>query len=67
MPEDAGHRLTVPDASEGIGVRDFLRDYLPLEPVEFMTNAFNRPERTADIRLSSGASRAFRFAVEVSG
>ena len=37
---------------------------LALEPVEFMTNAFNRPECRAGITLKAGAERRFRFGVE---
>lgn len=42
------------------------RGSIALEPVEFMTNAFNRPECRAGITLRPGAERRFRFGVEVS-
>jgi len=41
------------------------RESIALEPVEFMTNAFNRPECQVDLNLKPGASRRFRFGVEV--
>jgi len=41
------------------------RQALALEPVEFMTNAFNRPECTEAIRLDPGLRREFRFRVQV--
>jgi len=36
MPEDAAYSFIVPLTCEGVGIRDFLRDYLPLEPPEFI-------------------------------
>ena len=36
MSEDAGYSFIVPARCAGIGIRDFLRDYLPLEPLEFI-------------------------------
>lgn len=41
------------------------RGALALEPVEFMTNAFNRPECREVLALAPGAERSFRFGVEV--
>jgi aldose 1-epimerase len=41
------------------------RGALALEPVEFMTNAFNRPECREALALAPGAERSFRFGVEV--
>jgi len=42
------------------------REALALEPVEFMTNAFNRPECRTALALAPAATRSFRFGVEVS-
>ena len=38
---------------------------IALEPVEIMTNAFNRPDCAAALRLEPGTSRTFRFGVVV--
>ncbi|MBW8794198.1 MAG: aldose 1-epimerase [Streptomyces sp.] len=40
------------------------RASIALEPVETMTNAFNRPEHAAALALEPGRSRAFAFGVE---
>ena len=40
------------------------RAAIALEPVEFVTNAFNRPECREGITLKAGAARRFRFGVE---
>jgi aldose 1-epimerase len=37
------------------------RQSIAMEPVEVMTNAFNRPEQAAAIRLEPGERRRFRF------
>ncbi|MFI2205973.1 aldose 1-epimerase [Streptomyces sp. NPDC020192] len=39
------------------------RDSIALEPVETMTDAFNRPEHAAALALEPGRSRAFGFGV----
>ncbi|MEP7764819.1 aldose 1-epimerase [Sanguibacter sp. 25GB23B1] len=36
-----------------------------IESLETMTDAFNRPERDAEVRLDAGAERTFEFGVEV--
>jgi aldose 1-epimerase len=41
------------------------RNALALEPIEVLTNAFNRPECRDAITLAPGAERTFRFGVEV--
>ena len=41
------------------------RNALALEPIEVLTNAFNRPECRDAITLAPGAERSFRFGVEV--
>ncbi|MEO9079037.1 MAG: aldose epimerase [Rhodanobacter sp.] len=41
------------------------RRSVALEPMEFMADAFNRPECAAAIRLEAGAERRFRCGVEV--
>jgi aldose 1-epimerase len=41
------------------------RGALALEPIEFMTNAFNRPECREAITLRPGRTRKFRFGAEV--
>jgi aldose 1-epimerase len=43
------------------------RASLAMEPVEFMTNAVNRPECAKDIVLAPAAERSFRFGVNISG
>jgi aldose 1-epimerase len=48
----------------GDGVPERKRASVALEPVEFMTNAVNRPECAKDIVLAPGAERGFRFGVE---
>jgi aldose 1-epimerase len=40
------------------------RGAIALEPVEFITNAFNRPECREGITIKAGAERRFRFGVE---
>ena len=40
------------------------RNSVALEPVEFMTNAVNRPECAGEIGLAPGAERSFRFGIE---
>ncbi|MFJ9710173.1 aldose 1-epimerase [Streptomyces sp. NPDC101234] len=40
------------------------RAAIALEPVETITNAFNRPEHAATLALEPGRSRAFAFGVE---
>ena len=42
------------------------RASLAIEPVEVLTDAFNRPDCATAIRLEPGERRAFRFGVEVS-
>ncbi|MFW5856945.1 MAG: aldose 1-epimerase [Planctomycetota bacterium] len=41
------------------------RSALALEPVECMTNAYNRPECADALRLAPGAAKSFRFGVAV--
>ncbi|PFG33845.1 aldose 1-epimerase [Sanguibacter antarcticus] len=41
------------------------RESVAIEPLETMTDAFNRPERDADVRLAAGAERTFACGVEV--
>ena len=68
---EAGIRITV--CQEGGLMHVFTGDTLPtrkrasiaLEPVMFMTNAFNRPECAADLALAAGATRVFRFGTKV--
>ncbi|MEV5955056.1 aldose 1-epimerase [Streptomyces sp. NPDC051987] len=43
------------------------RASIALEPVEAMTDAFNRPDQTAALALAPGASRAFAFGVGYAG
>jgi aldose 1-epimerase len=70
--EDAETRRRIVVFQEGGLMHVFTGDPLPvrprqalaLEPVEFMTNAFNRPECRAGITLKAGAERRFRFGVE---
>jgi aldose 1-epimerase len=70
---DAGLTLTV--VQEGGLMHLFTGDTLPirprasiaLEPVQFMTNAFNRPETRDRIVLPPGRTSVFRFGVEASG
>jgi len=69
---DAGLTLTV--VQEGGLMHLFTGDTLPirprasiaLEPVQFMTNAFNRPRQRSD-RAAPGRTSVFRFGVEASG
>lgn len=42
------------------------RAAVAIEPVEAMTDAFNRPDCAEAIRLEPGEARSFRFSVEVS-
>jgi aldose 1-epimerase len=37
------------------------RGSIAIEPVESTTDAFNRPDRDAEVRLAPGATRTFRF------
>lgn len=41
------------------------RASIAIEPVESTTNAFNRPDREADVRLDAGAGRVFKFGASV--
>ena len=41
------------------------RAAIAVEPVETLTDAFNRPDCAADVRLEPGAVREFAFGVEV--
>ncbi|MEU2336000.1 aldose 1-epimerase [Streptomyces sp. NPDC013172] len=43
------------------------RAAIALEPVEAMTDAFNRPDQTAALALAPGASRTFAFGVTYAG
>lgn len=70
---DAGLTLTV--FQEGGLMHVFTGDTLPirprasiaLEPVQFMTNAFNRPETKDRTLLPPGKTSVFRFGVAASG
>lgn len=48
---------------DGLGRR--ARAAVAVEPVETLTDAFNRPDCAADVRLEPGAVRTFAFGVEV--
>jgi len=48
----------------GDGVPERKRVSVALEPVEFMTNAINRPECAKDIVLAPGTERKFHFGIE---
>ncbi len=73
--EDPDTGLTLTVFQEGGLMHVFTGDTLPirprasvaLEPVQFMTNAFNRPEVRDRIVLSPGKTSIFRFGVEVRG
>ena len=41
------------------------RASIAIEPVESTTNAFNRPDREADVRLDPGSERVFKFGASV--
>lgn len=43
------------------------RHSVAMEPVECMTNAYNRPECAKAVLLPAGSHRTFRFGVEVTG
>jgi aldose 1-epimerase len=66
--------LTVTVFQEGGLMHVFTGDTLPirprasiaLEPVQFMTNAFNRPETKDRVVLAPGRASVFRFGVEAS-
>ena len=73
--EDPDTGLTLTVVQEGGLMHVFTGDTLPnrprasvaLEPVQYMTNAFNRPEARDRIVLSPGKASTFRFGVEASG
>jgi len=48
---------------DGLGAR--ARAAIALEPVETLTNAFNRPDCAPDVRLAPGEERVFRFGLRV--
>lgn len=48
---------------DGLARRE--RAALAVEPVETLTNAFNRPDCAADVRLEAGSVRSFEFGVEI--
>jgi aldose 1-epimerase len=70
--EDSGTGLTLTVFQQGGLMHVFTGDTLAirprasiaLEPVQFMTNAFNRPETRERIVLSPGKTSTFRFGVE---
>jgi aldose 1-epimerase len=72
--EDPDTGLTLTVVQEGGLMHVFTGDTLPirprasiaLEPVQFMTNAFNRPEVKDRIALPPGQTSVFRFGVEAS-
>ncbi|RXR27284.1 aldose 1-epimerase [Oerskovia turbata] len=47
----------------GDGLSERARASIALEPVESMTNAFNREDCAQDVRLAPGEERVFRFGV----
>lgn len=71
--------LSEPETGDGIAVWQsrgtllvFTGDTVPrprtsaaIESLETITDAFNRPERDADVRLAPGAERVFEFGAEV--
>ncbi|MNW68633.1 hypothetical protein D3C74_474420 [compost metagenome] len=48
---------------DGLGGR--ARTSIALEPVESLTNAFNRPDCAQQVRLEPGEGREFRFGTRV--
>ncbi|MGW6006886.1 aldose epimerase family protein [Oerskovia enterophila] len=48
---------------DGLGAR--ARTSIALEPVESLTNAFNRPDCAQQVRLEAGEGREFRFGARV--
>jgi aldose 1-epimerase len=52
-------------AYTGEGLQRARRKSIALEPIEMMTNAFNRPEAAAEVSLPPGASRSFKCGVDL--
>ena len=49
----------------GDGLDERARASIALEPVESLTNAFNRPDCSQQVRLEPGEGREFRFGARV--
>jgi aldose 1-epimerase len=52
-------------AYTGEGLERARRKSVAPEPIEMMTNAFNRPEAAAEVSLPPGASRSFKCGVDL--
>lgn len=52
-------------AFSGDGTRHRPRKAIALEPVEYITNSYNRPELIEKLTIKPGESKTFKFAVEV--
>jgi aldose 1-epimerase len=51
-------------AFSGDGTRHRPRKAIALEPVEYITNSYNRPELIDKLTVKPGASKTYKFAVE---
>lgn len=63
----SGATLTVRQQGGLMHVYTGTRASLALEPVQYMTNAFNRPECRDALRLRPGEESTFHFSIEVAG